>query len=91
MEKTSLTGIKVGLKTRRSLIPTTPFYKGAPIIQLNDWSELETKVLELLAKPEYLEALHQDVLAWWDAVRSEKKVAQQIENHIAGRPVNYLV
>ncbi|HCK93553.1 MAG TPA: hypothetical protein DHW71_11220 [Gammaproteobacteria bacterium] len=83
--------IRCGCIPIMEVIPTTPFYKGAPIIQLNDWSELETKVLELLAKPEYLEALHQDVLAWWDAVCSEKKVAQQIENHIAGRPVNYLV
>lgn len=82
--------IRFGCIPIMEVIPQTPFYQGAPIIQLSDWSELEPRLLALLADPVALKKMHADVLHWWTRVCSEQAVAAQLANYIAGRPVRYL-
>lgn len=46
-------------------LPAKWFYDGAPIIQVDDWNDLEGIVDGLLSDPERLERLHRDALHFW--------------------------
>jgi len=61
--------------------PDLPYYKNAPLVKLNDWSQLETTLLSLLDKPDVLRQMHQDALAWWHNVCAETTIAEQLSSH----------
>jgi len=82
--------IRFGCIPIMEVIPNTPFYQGAPIIRLSNWSELEPSLLELLTNPIALKKMHTDVLKWWSDVCSEQAVAKQVGNYVDSRPVKYL-
>lgn len=63
--------------------PKSTFYKDAPIIRLNDWSELSKTITPLLDQPEKLESLHQQARAWWNDVCSEEACAKILYNHLS--------
>lgn len=71
------------------LVPRTVFYEGAPIIRLNDWSELQEKIVELLKQPQKVRDLHEQALNWWKLICSEDAVARQISNHVNNKTVDY--
>jgi hypothetical protein len=81
--------IRFGCIPIMETVPDSPFYRNAPIIQLSKWSELEYCLLDLLKRPQELKRMHQDVIQWWSQVCSEKVVAKQLENHLAGKAVDY--
>jgi hypothetical protein len=81
--------IRFGCIPIMEVVPDSPFYRNAPIIQLSSWSDLEHRFLDLLKSPQELKHMHQDVIQWWEKVCSEKIVVKQLENHLASRAVDY--
>jgi hypothetical protein len=81
--------IRFGCIPIMEVVPDSPFYRNAPIIQLSNWSELESRLLDVLKSPQELKRMHQDVILWWQQVCSEKVVATKLEYHLAGRTVDY--
>jgi len=59
-------------------LPDTYYYTGSPIIIMDDWSQLDATVRDLLASPQKMSVLQQQTLAWWENVCSEPAVAKRI-------------
>lgn len=57
-------------------LPDRWFYTNAPIIQLNNWHELEKVLSQLLNHPDRLQELHQASLNWWKDYCSEVAVGE---------------
>ena len=57
-------------------LPDTRFYRGSPIIVLDDWRNLRGVVRELLREPERLETLHRQTRKWWQDMCCEEAVAR---------------
>jgi hypothetical protein len=68
--------LKYGCIVVTDCVPPVWFYEQAPIIRLRHWDELEKVVLPLLARPERLESLHREALAWWETACSEEAVGR---------------
>jgi hypothetical protein len=45
--------------------PDFPFYRGAPVVQIDDWRRLDEVLAALLSDPEKMSRLHADGPAWW--------------------------
>ena len=45
-------------------LPDAWFYHGAPVVRLNDWSELDEVLEDLMGDQEQLQRLHQQSLGW---------------------------
>jgi hypothetical protein len=45
--------------------PDFPFYRGAPIVQIDDWRKLDGVLAALLSDPERMDRLHAQGTAWW--------------------------
>ncbi len=45
--------------------PDFPFYRGAPVVEIQDWRHLGDVVEKLLADPARMESLHRAGLEWW--------------------------
>jgi hypothetical protein len=45
--------------------PDFPFYRGAPVVEIRDWSTADRVILDLLADGDRMSALHHEGLAWW--------------------------
>ena len=63
-------------------LPDHWFYRDAPGIVVQDWSELGDVVDELLADPDLLKRTHRKALAWWEEVCSEEAVGTFIAERI---------
>ncbi len=59
-------------------LPPNRFYRGSPIIQLRNWSDLRPVIDNLLANPREMLAIHQATTAWWRDVCSETGIAYEI-------------
>ena len=59
------------------------FYDDAPILRLNDWSELKDVVPRLLADKQRLEVMHKEVLSWWDDICDEKALAAHMASKLS--------
>lgn len=59
-------------------LPPRPFLRGAPVITVNSWRELEPALGSLLADPARQRELHQASLRWWREVCSEEAVGQHL-------------
>ncbi len=62
--------------------PKHQFYNNAPVIKLNDWSQLHEKIAPLLKQPDELEKLHKQTLQWWHEACSEEACSNIIANAI---------
>jgi len=56
-------------------LPQIHFYKGSPIIELDDWSKLKPLLADLLANPSKLRRHHEATVEWWNSRCSEAAVA----------------
>lgn len=64
-------------------LPDSPYYKGSPIIQIEDWSQLRKVVGTLLDDQQSLKRLHEDTKAWWRDQCSEEAVATYMAKVLA--------
>jgi hypothetical protein len=65
-------------------LPRHPFYVGAPLIQLDRWSDLED--LALFDDPAAIRELHGRALAWWRERCSEAAVGSFMAARLNGTP-----
>lgn len=63
-------------------LPSRWFYDHAPVIQIDDWREIEDLVPELVRDPSLLRQKHEAVLHWWNTRCSEHAVGQFIADKI---------
>jgi hypothetical protein len=80
-------GLKSGCAVITNPLPDEWYYRGAPIIQIDDWDELERTLIPLLADEERLEKMHAESLKYWDEVCGEKALGRFLATAVAGRPV----
>jgi len=59
-------------------LPQTRLYADAPLIILDDWSELETTIKELFNSPDRMSQLQNATMNWWKNVCSPAAVAHFI-------------
>lgn len=64
--------------------PKDYFYKGAPIIRLNNWSKMSDIVINLLKDEQRLQEMHQESMQWWKDICSEEASANFMFAKIAG-------
>ncbi len=67
--------MRLGCVVISAPLPPNRFYKGSPILQLEDWSELKPTITRLLENPAELRLRHQATVDWWNQVCSESAVA----------------
>ncbi|MBC7980913.1 MAG: hypothetical protein H7Y36_10155 [Armatimonadetes bacterium] len=67
-------------------LPPSRFYRGAPLIELRDWSKLKSVIQELLNDPAELLLRHESTLRWWQDMCSEKAVALYMANILCQAP-----
>jgi hypothetical protein len=66
-------------------MPDHWFYRGAPVMRVRRWSELEAVIVPLLANPEEMERLHVASLEWWRSRCSEDAVGRYLAERIRQR------
>lgn len=64
-------------------LPSTRLYQHSPIIQLDDWNQLEPTVMALLSDRNRLAELQKKTIAWWDTMCSERAVAAFIRKTLS--------
>jgi hypothetical protein len=57
-------------------MPDNYFYRGAPIVTIQNWRELDKTIKRLLQSPNLLVDLHEKSKAWWANKCDEKQVAK---------------
>ena len=63
-------------------LPGHWFYKGAPVITLDRWSDLSRVVPSLVGDPQELERLQLASLRWWRERCSEEAVGRYMADHV---------
>jgi len=63
-------------------LPDTRFYRGSPIIVLDNWCNLRRVVQDLLREPERLQTLHHQTRKWWQDVCCEEAVARFMKDKL---------
>jgi hypothetical protein len=71
-------GMKYGCIVVTEALPQRWYLDGAPIIQIQDWDEIESILKSLLSNPELMQELHQESLNWWRKKASDVVVGQYI-------------
>jgi hypothetical protein len=59
-------------------LPPRWFYEGSPVVQLDDWRDLDAAVEALTRDPQQLIELHRKSLSWWEARCSETAIAAML-------------
>jgi hypothetical protein len=59
-------------------LPDHWYYRGAPVVRLNRWSELSSVVPPLLADSARLDEMHRASLHWWESRCSERAIGHLI-------------
>jgi hypothetical protein len=57
-------------------LPNTEFYKGSPIIEIDNWKKGLSVVKDLLADIPKMEALQRETISWWENKCSERSTAE---------------
>lgn len=60
------------------VFPELPYYKGAPLLHLNRWCDLQTLIPALLKDRDRMQDMQREVLDWWTQKCSEEATAQHI-------------
>ena len=76
-------GLKSGCVVITNPLPDEWYYVNAPVIQLEDWDELEEILLPLLKNENRLEEIHLQSLKFWDEVCGEKALGRFLAKAIA--------
>lgn len=76
--------LRYGCVVVTDCVPPSWFYEQAPIVRLRHWDELESALVPLLEKPERLEGIHRQALAWWAAACSEEAVGRLMARTLDG-------
>lgn len=63
-------------------MPDIFVYKNSPIIQIDNWRDLEGTIKKLLKNPGLMEDIHYKTLSWWKEKCSEKSVAKYLYEKI---------
>jgi hypothetical protein len=59
------------------------FYRDCPVVEIDDWLDLEAVLQPLLADPQRLLDLHRRSLRWWEDVGSERAVGLAMSRRLA--------
>jgi len=71
-------GLKSGCIVITNPLPDQWYYRGAPVIQIDDWNELEKVIIPLLGDNAKMEAIHVKALKYWDEICGEKAVGRYL-------------
>ncbi|WP_439481804.1 hypothetical protein [Cyclobacterium plantarum] len=63
-------------------LPNTDFYKGSPIIEVDNWKEGLSIAKKLLNDPAQLQKIQDKMLVWWENKCSEKATALYVKEKI---------
>ena len=70
-------------------LPPFSFYKGAPVVEIENWNQLDRVIVELVADRDRMDELHHAALAWWKSHCCEEVIADTIAQTINSlRPVH---
>jgi hypothetical protein len=58
-------------------LPRNLFYRGSPLIELENWELLHTFILNLLEMPEKMESISQQTKIWWNEYCSPEAMAKK--------------
>lgn len=75
-------GMRAGCVIVSERLPNTAFYRGSPIIEIDDWKQGMATVKELLNDPERLKALQAQMIEWWETRCSEQATAKYVHERI---------
>ncbi len=70
-------GLKAGCVVIADHLPRYPYYRGSPILQIEDWRDLPDMLDALMRDPAKLQALHRESLRFWQDELSEERLAQR--------------
>lgn len=68
-------GLRYGCVVINDVLPDRWFYRGSPIIQVDNWRQMHEAVGDLASDPASMERLASQGLAWWENVCGERPVA----------------
>jgi hypothetical protein len=63
-------------------LPATHFYRGAPVVEVNDWAAGIRHARDLIARPDELSALQEATIRWWKDVCSETATARYMSERL---------
>lgn len=75
-------GLKSGCAVITNPLPDEWYYRDAPVLQLESWSELEDTLLPLLRDEARLEAMHRASLKYWEEVCGERALGRYLAEQI---------
>lgn len=78
--------MRLGCVILSAPLPSNRFYRNSPIMQLQDWSHLDSVLRGLLDDPVKMMAIHLESLRWWQDVCSEKAVGRYMADIILNQP-----
>lgn len=70
--------MKLGCVIISAPLPPSRFYRGSPIIMLEDWSRLRHVIDDLLENPAELLIRHHAMVQWWSEICSEQAVGRYL-------------
>lgn len=76
-------GLKSGCAVITNPLPDEWYYRGAPVIQLDSWNDLEETILPLLADEARLEEMHSQSLKYWEEVCGERALGRFLAHAIS--------
>ena len=82
-------GLRAGCVVVTERLPRHPFYAGAPLIQLDRWSDLEG--VQLFDDPAAIGEFHQRSVAWWRERCSEAAVGSFMAARLNGTPSRHML
>ena len=81
-------GLKSGCAVITNPLPDEWYYRGAPVIMLDSWDDLEKTLLPLLNDESRLEEMHRQSLKYWDEVCGEKALGRFLAKAITESAVS---
>ncbi len=75
-------GLRYGCVVITERLPKRWFYQEAPVLQVDDWRELQVLIPKLLQNPYHMQQLSEAALHWWQTVGSEEAVGQWMAQKI---------
>jgi hypothetical protein len=81
-------GLKSGCLVVCEPLPEEYYYRGAPVIQIDSWSELEKAIAPFLDDEEALEQWSARSLEFWNNVCGEEAIGRRVAEFIAASPAS---
>jgi hypothetical protein len=67
-------------------LPRERYYSGSPVIEIDDWSELEERIAPIFHNNELLESMRRRSLQWWDEQCSEIVTGREMARFVDDNP-----